>query len=417
MEKQYIASERAHFMCPNMHFGILAEIPSALIVKKVRECVEQLSQAHPFLRSLISYDRDSVRLYYNVSEVCKVEVYERLSEESIWEDYRSIGRKEWNVLEHGLLKVFFYPMKQGFQILFVAHHLLGDGRCLLELVNEFANLYVAGIKPIYVEEHLIQSLLDLPPKSELSGVSKLLVNRLNRQWKKEKERVSYEAYARFADQFVKENPVSYELCTIDEHRVVSMKKLCKTNEISINDLLMAKTYLAMNTPKIIIAADIRSQLSCYREGAYGNYATAMGIVCKGKSTDPLEKAKEVRKQVMLHRKNNRKLMLVLACYLAMDPQLIDAAAIGTLGNFNSNAAKFVGGNMFGYQKREGISITNLGNINTTNLKKAIFIPPASPATIQTIGVLTVNNRMQLCSSYYTNAISNKTVKEQLQSLV
>lgn len=27
-DKQYILTERAHFMCPNMHFGIKAKIPA-----------------------------------------------------------------------------------------------------------------------------------------------------------------------------------------------------------------------------------------------------------------------------------------------------------------------------------------------------------------------------------------------------
>ena len=99
----------------------------------------------------------------------------------------------------------------------------------------------------------------------------------------------------------------------------------------------------------------------------------------------------------------RKLMLILSCYLTMDQTLIDAAAIAALGNFESKAAKFVGSNMFGFSKRDGYSITNLGAIDNPHIKEAVFLPPASPATRKTIGVLTVNGRMQLCSCTYTNA--------------
>jgi hypothetical protein len=51
-------------------------------------------------------------------------------------------------------------------------------------------------------------------------------------------------------------------------------------------------------------------------------------------------------------------MLILACYLRMTPKLIDTVAISTLGNYKSDAGKFVGNNMFGYKKRSGYSITN-----------------------------------------------------------
>lgn len=416
MEKQYIASERAHFMCPNMHFGILMDIKAKLNIPKIKNCLDAMADAHPFLRSIISYENGNTKLFYKVEDTSRIEINERESVHTIWEDYNSIAIKEWNVLQNGLLKVLIYPIEEGMKLLFVAHHLLGDGRCLLEIVNEFVSLYVEGIKPIYTPERLIQGMEDLPCKSELTGVSKYLIRYLNAKWRKEKKHVLYEDYARFSDQFVKDNPVSHEVIEIDQNAFLSMKKYCKEHGITINDLLMSKLYYNMNIQKIIIAADIRSKLSCYNKGSCGNYATALGIVCKGKQTDILKKAQEVHKQVKMHMESNKKLMLVLSCYLSMDEGLIDAVAIATLGDFESKAAKFVGSNMFGFLKRNGVSITNLGKINNTNISEAIFIPPASPAMIQTVGVLTVNDKMQLCSSYYQNSISGVEVKKHLTML-
>ncbi|HKM35425.1 MAG TPA: hypothetical protein VJY54_11865 [Lachnospiraceae bacterium] len=45
-----------------------------------------------------------------------------------------------------------------------------------------------------------------------------------------------------------------------------------------------------------------------------------------------------------------------------------------------------------------------------------FIPPASPAMAQTIGVVTVNGEMRLWSSIYTDKLDIETVKIQLQNL-
>ena len=416
MEKQYIRSERAHFMCPNMHFGILVSIKEKLDIHKIKDSLDIMSKAHPFLRSIIKYESGSTNMYYDIENRSTIEIHERESIETIWRDYREIGSKEWNVLENGLLKVFVYPMDEEMKVLFVAHHLLGDGRCLLELVNEFANLYAQGIEPVCVQERLIQGIEDLPAKSNLAGVSKYLVKYLNKQWEKEQVLVTYKEYEKFSDEFVKSNPVSHEVTVIEKQEFISMKSYCKEHGITINDLLMAKMYTSMNTEKIIIAADIRNKLKCYYKGAYGNYATAMGVVCKHKNKDILNKAIQVHKQVKRQLNNNQKLMLVLSCYLNMNQDLIDAVAIATLGNFESKAARFVGGNMFGYQKRNGISITNLGSLQNENILDAIFIPPASPATIQTIGALTVNNKMHLCSSYYERAITSEKVKMQLEAL-
>lgn len=91
-------------------------------------------------------------------------------------------------------------------------------------------------------------------------------------------------------------------------------------------------------------------------------------------------------------------MLVLACYFAMEPTLIDAVAISSLGNFNSKAGKFAGDNMFGYALRNGHSITNLGKMESDSISEGFFIPPASPATRKTWGVLTVNGNMRIAEA-------------------
>lgn len=136
----------------------------------------------------------------------------------------------------------------------------------------------------------------------------------------------------------------------------------------------------------------------YKKGALGNYSTVMGIVCKSKTTDVVEKAKEVHKLVQKHLSKTSALMLVLACYFEMSPTLLDAAAISALGGFESKAGKFVGGGMFGFGHSGSYSITNLGKIENEHIKSIMFIPPASPAEKMTLGVVTLNGTMRGCTS-------------------
>ena len=89
-------------------------------------------------------------------------------------------------------------------------------------------------------------------------------------------------------------------------------------------------------------------------------------------------AKEITSIVEDIVKHPQKEMLVLACYLHMQPELIDAVAY-QLGGFESKAGAFVGKNMFGYGAQKGYSITNLGKIQSDVIANAVFIPPASPA--------------------------------------
>lgn len=398
MERQYILSERAHFMCPNMHFGILMEVEKNYDKANVEATLHRMSNARPFLKSLVAYEEGTDKLYYKITESSQISLIVKEDRSSLWSDYEDISTRDWNVFENGLLKIYIYPQSHGMVILFVAHHLLVDGRGLLGIAQEFADDYVGGIVPIYVEERLLQGVHDLPPKSNLPFVSNLLIKHMNKQWAKENHTVSYEQYQTFVEEYNKKHPVKFETYSIDAATMAEMVALCKENGFSMNDLLLAHMFLKTGTGKIIIAADIRHTFAKYRTGALGNYSTALSIHCKPKTTNVVELAKEVHTLVKDHMRKNSDLMLVLACYFKMTPTLLDAAAISGLGGFESKAGKFVGSGMFGFGQPNTYSITNLGKVENPNIKSLMFIPPVSPAVKLTLGVVTLNGEMKACSS-------------------
>ena len=398
MSRQYIISERAHLMCPNMQFGICAKINAPFDEGKINSALNELQGAHPFLKSVIAAEEDTKRLFYDVRQTLELKCAIKSDFSHFSEDYSALVSQGWNVFEEGLLKVVAYPCEGNFQILFFCHHLLCDGRGLLGLAAEFADLYVGGKKPAAAPERLMQSKADLPQKGELSLINRLIINGANRRWKKESRAVSYDEYLLFEREFIKANPVTIETETKNSEEIAQIVKICKENEVSVNDWLIAKMMLEEGAKRVVIAADIRKKLSCYNSGALGNYATAAGIESGGRTGDLMTMAKAESKQVSKKLSDDKGLMLILACYFAMEPQLIDAAAISVLGDFESKAGKFIGSAILGYDKRAGYSITNLGKIESESMSEAMFIPPASPANKKTVGVLTVNGAMKICTA-------------------
>lgn len=81
--------------------------------------------------------------------------------------------------------------------------------------------------------------------------------------------------------------------------------------------------------------------------------------------------------------------------------MIDAAAISTMVNFESKEGKIVGSIILGYKNRNGYSVTNLGNIENPNIEEGLFIPPASPANIKTMGAISINHHLKKCTARYT----------------
>ena len=402
--KNYVYTERAHFMCPNMHFGIMAKIESNYNEGQLRKSIDTLQKAHPFLQSLIAEETDTGRFYYQIQDGLNIPVLVK-EEAALWQqDYEEISVRGWDVKQECLLKIVVYPNENEFQILFIVHHLLCDGRGLLQLAEEFAGLYANGVIPQFAPERLIQHLNDLPSNSDLPLISKLIIGNANRRWKKEGQQVMYEEYSVFERDYIQKHKMKREIFTVCNQELEEILTLCKQHSVTVNNWLIAKMMLEENTDKVVIAADIRDQVKCYRQGAMGNYSTAFSVSVKKNEENVITLAKRVASQVINICRHPQREMLVLACYIHMLPELIDAVAISTLGGFGSKAGTFVGRNMFGYGSQSGYSITNLGKIQSTIIAEAVFIQPASHANKKTWGVLTVNNHMKICTS---NLIAEK----------
>lgn len=396
MDRQYLITERAHLMCPHMHFGLLISINEKYNLKCVQKTLQSLSKAYPSLKSVIARD-DSEKLYYSFQEQSEISIMEKTAVATLQEDYRSISEMGWDVFHEGLLKVVTYPKTEGFDLLFIAHHLLCDGRGLWELAQSFADFYVKCEQPVSMEVCTIQSFKDFSVKCDLPWISKLVVNSANKKWKKEAHTVDYSQYRIFEKNYIKQNPITMHIETKDSTDVERILILCHENQVSVNDYLIANMMLESHTDKVLIAADIRKYVSVYQKGSIGNFSTAFSVVCNTKETDVWRLAQNVSKVVKQYMKSPQKLMLVLACYLRMCPGLIDAAAISALGDYPSEAGNFVGSKMFGYKSQDGCSITNLGKCMSDTIEKAVFIPPASPANRKTLGIVTVNKRMSVCT--------------------
>ena len=403
MEK--IFSERAHLMCPHMAFGIAMSTNAAYDEARVKKCFDILAEKHPFLRAVIGHDDKDNSFFSDVTDTSKIEIVfcnqslTGLDDPAIIDQYHRLTDRDIDVTKEGLLKATVWKVEDGTETIFllVFHHLLADGRGALNLAQELADLYVEEKTPAAVSEKLISTGDDLPKGSEMPFISRLLVNKANKDWASENNTpLTYERYHEYADEFAAGDKINISVRKTASDKVDAMSKECREHGVTINDLLMAKMYKEDDTDKIIIAKDIREMLPFYNEGALGNYATAFSIVMKNRSKDVLTLATYVHKKVKKALADLRALYLVLQCYVNLKPEVLDAAFMAAKGAFASKSAEFIGKMFFGFGEAKGYSITNLGRIENANIRGAFFIPPASPAIRKTAGVLTVNGEMRTC---------------------
>ena len=398
---EYLFTERAHLMCPNMNFGIVETVNKAYDEELIKESIDVLVKAHPFLSALLGYEEKKNAYFYNVTDSSKVELIlsgkEIDSDQEMISEFRKMVGRDWNLFEEGMLKIAAFRKDKKTVFILAFHHLLADGRGALELAEELADHYVKGVVPSFAEEKLISSIEDMPANSRLPFISKSLVNKANKDWAKENQKLSYEEYHRFAEEFVKKDKLKYSVKKLSKDELKDVHSRCQKKSVSINDYLMAKMFKEDDADKVIMACDLRKNLRFYNKGALGNYATAFGIEVKKKKYDILTLAEKIHFQVQKKIRRPSDLYLVLQCYAELNPGLLDAAFMAARNGFSSKAASFIGKMFFGFGESSGYCITNLGKISNDNIETAFFIPPASPAIRKTEGVLTVNKRMTICT--------------------
>lgn len=408
---QRIYTERAHLMCPNMCFGIAMAVDRPYDEAAIRDAVKRLASAHPFLNALLGYAEAENAYYYRATDRPQVELrlkggrYDApesaLAAPEIMKEYRQLTGRDWDLFEEGMLKISVWQAGTMTQFLLVFHHLLADGRGALGLAEELAECYVRGLEPKSAPETLISSAKDFPPDSRLPLISRMLVSKANRDWEKERHCVTYADYHAFANEFLRSDRVRHSIFRIGQEKLDSIRQKCHEEQVTVNDYLIAKMMQEEKTRKVIIASDLRSRLSCYREGALGNYSTAFSVEVKKRvaaERNLFSLARTVHDRVAVTMARPEDLYLVLQCYAALDPGLLDAAFISCKGGFPSKAGKFIGSLFFGFEAGNGYSITNLGAIESESIADAYFIPPASPAICKTQGILTVNSVMTVCTS-------------------
>ncbi|MBR2760210.1 MAG: hypothetical protein IKD66_03470 [Solobacterium sp.] len=400
---QYLFTERAHLMCPNMNFAVAMSMKRPYDPARIQKSLEVLSLAHPFLRAVFGYEADTNSYFYRVGETSKIELIRKEEElndlysPAVIEAFQEVTNREWNLFEEGMLKIIVWPMKEETGVLLVFHHLLADGRGALGLAEELALVYGNQTVPDYAEEELISSVRQFPENASLFWLSRALVKMANRSWQKENHRVTYEQYLSFAGEYRKRERIRYSLKQIGEDELALLYQRCQNLGVTVNDALVAEMMKTEQTGKVIIASDLRDQLACYHAGALGNYSTAFSVEVPFRQSRA-DLARRIHREVETIRNDPARLYLVLQCYAELEPGLLDAAFLSAQGGFSSKAGEFIGTRFFGFASPRGHSVTNLGKAECKAIDQAYFIPPSSPAMKKTWGVLTMNGVMTICTS-------------------
>lgn len=422
--KHYLDTERTHLMNPSMNIIIKADIKGEFHEEQFRRAVIELTNTYPILRATVQMDEKG-RAFFLPASAEEIQVEIKREVEPIEPFILTENKKIFHLERESMLRIYVMPIANAFSIIFISHHVLGDGKSILLLLEALCKAYV-GIDIPYVGIHLLGNHKNFPENSEPSKIIQSYLAYLNKEWRKDGRQFSFQDYEELFQKYHQdvESKVCIRMLNSVETRHVHHR--CKSLGVSMNSavvtaFLMAEKELDTRhkdrVDKIGIAVDIRNDLDFDASHLIGNYASACSFKCGNIERETFDSlVKKVHKKIKRKIDNPRARWICLQAYDYLEETLLDAVHFSQYTEHMNKVVEKCA-KMFGYGAVPmDLGVTNLGKVEmeelpSIELESLVLIPPPAPCNDITVGVITYRGVMHWGIQYNSFYVREEMMKK------
>jgi NRPS condensation-like uncharacterized protein len=422
MNKLPLLNERWHLGSPNINVCFRIIIEGKFSTNDFEKAMNNVCRRHPLLNCTVEIDNKNNTWFVPNTGYVGIEFY-NAEEITNWQDwYKEIDNSPFDFQYGPLVKicVIFYSNQTA--IIILGHHVIGDGIAYLNLSKD---ILLALDDKIDVNPQMPPIKSKLKMKTNLGFLTKLYAQKLNKEWRRNRIVFSESDYNTFFEQYRKKYTPRMYLGSIKETDLNKIIQKCKNHGITVNEIITAAFAIAMvelsghypgKEIRLGVAANIRNELVEEPHNCMGNYVS--GIVAnihydpeKAFIKNVQDIATILRKQLKVPK--NR--YLALNFFNKIDKDLLEAAMFAVYGDYQIPVAEKLGGIIGERAKDKGMGISNLGRYefaNFTNLKilDMQFIGPVFPANLLSVGIITVNSKLNIVLRYNESEIETSIIK-------
>ncbi|SEW14177.1 condensation domain-containing protein [[Clostridium] fimetarium] len=306
-------------------------------------------------------------------------------------------QKQFDIWNGEYLRFFYTKSSNGFTLLLIAHHIIGDGLSFSFLLESILKA-MSGEKLELVPDKEID-IKTLSAKSKLSFPIRFMMGGMNKKWGKSEKKFTIQDYTKMTEKYWEEHSsfVKYEKLNQEEyHRLINFSKETK---LTVNTLITTALLSADSKCNDCgQAVSIREENNRFM----GNYASGISIKYKyNDNIDFISNAKKVQKLMNKKTDNVNSKFFLMNFMNGIKPNLIDAIYFSACG-FYENTVAHNFASMFGYTgNAKGLSVTNLkllpivSQIENYNIKNVIFIPPLVLNAKRIIGIVSLGEKLYI----------------------
>jgi len=357
--------------------------------------ISAVEHRHPILKYVIKTNADGQK-YYEANGGVSIRFY--AESETNWQKWYTETDNIPFVFESESLAKIAVIRGDGYSdIVFLGHHILGDGMGYLNLVRDFL---------CALDGKIDNEVLEIPQNNHLKKKSgglllKLFAGSLNKQWSKNKKIFSDAEYVEFFKKYRQQNPAGIYLAETEKDFLPKLKEDCKARGITVNEAILKAFVRSIQLQnkvdqiRVGCAASIRNEFEIPTPNHMGNYVTGISIDVKNADSVPLKLREKFN--------NPKKRYLIVHFLDRMEKSLVESVMYAGYGDYENPVSKKLAEQLH-EQHGKSFGISNLGvqdfDNYSFNVSDVWFVNPAFPQNFLTIGLITVDGIMKFCLRYY-----------------
>lgn len=434
MKAYELVIERLHFRNPSTNIIFKGTIVGKYDKDRIAGSLEELRRVYPVLNYVLRQGKNR-KLYFVRKPESKIRVV-FLKRESGGQWKRVIKDQikiPYRLLEEPLIRFIFLEDEEQFDIIMMGHHIMGDGKSVMHIFEDFVNIYLGHAENLPVHKlRLIKGTKDLAIKYEGNLLSDILVKMFNRRWRKEKTRFLEKEYERMYRTFYAKYEIDFAHGYIEGENYTKLKAACKEYGVTLNSAVITafmygmqkKQYDKRENLKVMVAASISKYLRFNTDRTVGNYVSSISSRFRYNFRISFwENAESIGNRLKKELDNSQKMLSAFRMMSVIDQSAFDGLYFMKYATYTNKALEKLMRIMNIDKKEKGMETTNLGIIELKStypeheFKDLVFLPPAVTVFDKVVGVATMEDRLTLGISYIQNYVTEENIREVMDEAI
>ena len=418
MNKYPILNERLYLRSPSINVCFRVIIEGIFDKNKMEEALSKVIMRHPFLKCSVNIDNGNNAWLVENANPINLDYFE--SNEMDWQTwYQENDNIPFDLINGNLVK-FCVICGKNTEVIILGHHVISDGIGYLNLLND---ILLALDDRLEMTPQMPPFETEFKKTVKLSFLEKIYAKGLNKKWKKSRKQFSENDYIGFFEQYRKKCIPKFYMASIENEDLNKLLEHGKSNGLSVNEIIASALSLAfmeiMNRNEISlgVAANIRNELVPKPNDCMGNFVTGISAnINFDQQNDFISNARIITSKIKEQLENVKNRHMVVHFLNEFDKDLVESIMFAAYGDFDHPVSKKLAELIGEKSENKGLGISNLGryghnvyeNFNVMDLQ---FIGPSFPANAITIGIITVNKKMNICVRFNEGEMKIETVKK------